>query len=74
LDKCGTIHCILYTLGLVWKSKIRRGLEGLKSPPYLKLNKEVILTPIISSGFESPKLDLRVVEKYRLTSMAGIFQ
>jgi hypothetical protein len=31
-------------------------LKGLKSPFYLKLNKEEILAPSIPSGFEVPKL------------------
>jgi hypothetical protein len=47
-------------LGLVWELKYRRGLEGLKSPSYLKLNKEGILAPPIPSGIVAPKLALRV--------------
>jgi hypothetical protein len=47
-----------WRLGLVWKSKTRRGLKGLKSPPYSILNKEGILAPPILSGFEAPKLAL----------------
>jgi hypothetical protein len=31
-------------LGLVWEPQTRRGLEGLKSPPYSILNKKGILT------------------------------
>jgi hypothetical protein len=46
-------------LGLVWELKYRRGLEGLKSPSYLKLNKEGILAPPIPSGIVAPKLALR---------------
>jgi hypothetical protein len=32
-------------LGLVWEPQTRRGLEGLKSPPYSVLNKKRILAP-----------------------------
>jgi hypothetical protein len=46
------------TAGLVWEFKYRRGLEGLKSPPYSILNKEGILAPPIPSGFVSSKLAL----------------
>jgi hypothetical protein len=43
--------------GLVWESKNRRGLEGLKFFSYSKLN-EGILAPPISSDFVAPKLAL----------------
>jgi hypothetical protein len=45
---------------LVWKFKTRRGLEGLKSHSYSKLNKERILAPPILSGFEASPMILRV--------------
>jgi hypothetical protein len=45
-------------LGLVWESKYRRGLEGLKYLSYSKLYKERILAPPIPSGFVAPKLAL----------------
>jgi hypothetical protein len=38
---------------LVWEFKYRRGLEGLKSPPYSILNKEGILASPIPSDFVS---------------------
>jgi hypothetical protein len=34
-------------------------LEGLKSPPYLILNKKRILVPSTLFGFEAPRLALR---------------
>lgn len=34
---------------LLWKSKYRRELEGLKSPPYSKLNKKGISAPRMSN-------------------------
>jgi hypothetical protein len=49
--------------GLVWKSKTRRGLKGIKSSSYSKLYKEGILAPPIPSGFEAPKLALDIVRK-----------
>jgi hypothetical protein len=36
-------------LGLVWETQNRRGLEGLKSPSYSILNKEILASPIPSS-------------------------
>jgi hypothetical protein len=45
-------------LGLVWEPQTRRGLEGLKSPPYSILNKKRILTPPIPSRFWTSKLAL----------------
>jgi hypothetical protein len=50
-------------LVLVWESKTRRELEGLKSPPYSILNKRWILSPSIPSGFVSPKLALNIGNK-----------
>jgi hypothetical protein len=44
-------------LGLVWEPQNRRGLEGLQSPSYSKLNKG-ILAPPIPSSFVAPKLAL----------------
>jgi hypothetical protein len=52
---------ISINLGLVWESKYRMGLEGLKSSSYSKLNKQWILTPPIPSGFVAPKLALKEV-------------
>jgi hypothetical protein len=44
--------------GLVWETQNQKGLEGLESPPYSILNKKRILTPLILSGFWTPKLAL----------------
>jgi hypothetical protein len=43
-----------------WKLQKRKGLEGLKSSPYLILNKEKILTPPIHSDFCTSKLAFRI--------------
>jgi hypothetical protein len=48
-----------FTSGLVWESKCRRVLEGLKFPSYIILNKERILVPLIPSDFLVPKLVLK---------------
>jgi hypothetical protein len=48
-------------LGLVWESKYRRRLEGLKSSPYSILNKKGILTLPIPSSFVAPKLAFNLV-------------
>jgi hypothetical protein len=44
---------------LVWEPQNRRGLEGLESLSYSKLNKKGILVPPITFGFVASKLDLR---------------
>jgi hypothetical protein len=46
--------------GLVWESQNRRELEGLKSPPYSIFNKKGIFSPLIPSGFGTPKLARKV--------------
>jgi hypothetical protein len=58
------ILCPMAHLGLVWESKYQRGLEGLKSPPYSKLNKEGILSPPIPSDFMAPKLAPNMSDEY----------
>jgi hypothetical protein len=56
-------------LGLVWESQNRWGLEGLRSSPYSILNKKGILSPLIPSGFGTPKLALNAsnITKYFVT-------
>jgi hypothetical protein len=44
-------------------------LEGLKSPPYLKLNKKGILAPPIPSVFWTPKLALREITSFSLRKL-----
>jgi hypothetical protein len=43
-------------LGLVWEPQKQRGLEGLNSHSYSKLNKKENLAPTIPFGFMAPKL------------------
>jgi hypothetical protein len=57
-----TLSRKLFPSGLVWESKNRRGLEGLKFPAYSKLNKEGILARPIPFGFVAPKLALSAKE------------
>ena len=51
---------VLLSLRAIWEQKYQRGLKGLKSLSYFKINKKGNLDPPNPSGFLAPKLALSI--------------